>query len=66
MSDRSGTASFGVIDIITGRVRQLTFTGGVRLPTWSRRFEIRPTSPLNSGVIMHLQFRLLTMPLLWA
>jgi Tol biopolymer transport system component len=37
VSDRSGRRQLWVIDMITGRIRQLTFVGDVRLPAWSRR-----------------------------
>ena len=37
VSDRSGRRQVWVIDTETGRIRQLTTLGSVRLPAWSRR-----------------------------
>jgi TolB protein len=38
ISDRSGRRQIWIIDIETGRVRQLSTPNAARLPSWSRRF----------------------------
>ena len=38
ISDRSGRRQIWIIDIETGRVRQLSTPNAARLPAWSRRF----------------------------
>ena len=35
--DRSGTRELWVVDLETGRLRQVTRLGGTRLPSWSPR-----------------------------
>ena len=37
VSDRTGSPQLWVIDLETGRVRQVTKIGGVKLPAWSPR-----------------------------
>ena len=37
ISDRSGRRQIWIIDMETGRVRQLQTPGAARLPSWSRR-----------------------------
>jgi TolB protein len=37
ISDRSGRRQIWIVDIETGRVRQLATPGAARLPSWSRR-----------------------------
>ncbi|HTO73993.1 MAG TPA: hypothetical protein VMJ30_09240, partial [Gemmatimonadales bacterium] len=37
VSDRSGRRQLWIIDVETGRIRQISTSGAARLPSWSRR-----------------------------
>jgi Tol biopolymer transport system component len=39
ISDRSGRRQVWIIDVDTGRTRQLVTPGAARLPSWSRRLK---------------------------
>jgi len=45
VSDRSGSRQLWVIDVETGRVRQLKTPGAARLPAWSRRLSRTAVAP---------------------
>jgi TolB protein len=45
VSDRSGIRQLWVIDVETGRVRQLKTPGAARLPAWSRRLSRTAVAP---------------------